>query len=462
MISRRALLGSATSTLFAAAAVRAPAAGGRAAARLGYGSLRPVRDETTGLPLLLLPAGFRYASFGWRGDVMADGVATPALHDGMGACQLPSGRVALLRNHEQSNPQGSAFTAVSLAYDRGCDGGVTLVEFDPGRGRWLQDRGVLSGTLRNCAGGMTPRGTWLSCEETLAGVPDGARRPHGYVFEVPATGQATARPLLEMGRFRHEAVAVDPETGVVYLTEDDPVSGFYRFLPTDPADLEAGGRLQMLRIHGAVANAALETVGGTLRYHDTGPGMEIGQTWEVDWIDVEPDTAGDGSTPCRQGLERGACSFRRGEGCWAGDGLVYFTATTGGPAALGQVFVHDPRAGTLRLLYQSTGPQDLAMPDNIAMSPRGGLVLCEDAGTTPQSLKGMTPDGRVFPFCSNNVDFRSVPRARYTRPGGRVFEGDYRASELAGSVFVGDWLFLNVQSPGITLAITGPWSGGPL
>jgi hypothetical protein len=461
MISRRSFVGSAAASLLGPAAHWA-GAGIERGPGFGYGPLRPVGDESTGLPLLSLPEGFRYVSFGWHGDPMRDGVATPSLHDGMGACRLESGRVVLLRNHEQSNARGATFTERSLAYDLRCDGGVTRLEFDPGQGRCLDDRGVLSGTLRNCAGGMTPQRAWLSCEETVAGAAEGATRPHGYVFEVPATGRATARPLVALGRFRHEAVAVDPRSGIVYQTEDDPTSGFYRFVPRDPDDLAAGGRLQMLGVIGAARNASIGTHSGTLQYHDTGPGLARGATHDVRWIDVAPEALAHGSTPSLQGLQRGGSSFRRGEGCWFGEGLVYFTATTGGAASLGQVFAHDPHNETLTLLYEAADPDQLAMPDNIAMSPRGGLVLCEDAGTTPQSLKGMTRDGRIFPFCANNVDFRALRGGRYSRPGGTVFAGDYRGSELAGAVFDGEWLFLNIQSPGITVAITGPWARGPL
>lgn len=151
------------------------------------------------IPLLKLPEGFRYVTFGWVSDVMADGQRTPGKHDGMGAFAAGPGRVRLVRNHETD--KGTPFSRV--AYDPGACGGTTTIEFDTEAGRFVSARASLSGTMRNCAGGPTPWGSWLTGEETI----DSAAMPHGYVFEVPADGFGDPTPIRDMGRFSHETIA---------------------------------------------------------------------------------------------------------------------------------------------------------------------------------------------------------------------------------------------------------------
>lgn len=179
------------------------------------------------LELVAPPRGFEYLTYGWTGDLMSDGDPTPGSHDGMAAFRRPDGKVALVRNHERGGYTG-AFT--SPVYDPAARGGTTNLVFDPDKGEFIESWGSLSGTIRNCAGGPTPWGTWLTCEETTEIGPDGTR--HGYVFEVPFDGKGDPRPLRLMGRFSHEAVAVDPNTGIVYLTEDATPSGSTATCPT--------------------------------------------------------------------------------------------------------------------------------------------------------------------------------------------------------------------------------------
>jgi len=407
-----------------------------------YGALRPVKDQTTGLELLALPKGFEYLSYGWTGDVMANGNPTPGNHDGMGAFRRTDGKVAIVRNHERSGYAG-AFT--TPAYDANAAGGTTTLTFDADAGAFLETVPSLGGTIRNCAGGTTPWGSWLTCEETSEVGPDGTR--HGYVFEVPHDGVGTGVALTAMGRFSHEATCMDPSTGIVYLTEDATPSGLYRFLPDSPGDLTAGGRLQMMEIEN----------GGVSYSTYTDP---TGTEYRTDWVDIDnPDFAPGELRLAIQGQLKGGAVFRRLEGAWWGNERAYFVSTNGGPAGQGQVFEYDPRSEYMRVLIASPSAGVLNNPDNLCVSPRGGIVLCED-GDGLEYLHGLTTDGAVFPFALNNV---VIPAGGV--PGKSVNPGTYTGSEWAGSVFEpknGNWLFANLQSPGITFAITGSWRRGSL
>jgi secreted PhoX family phosphatase len=410
-----------------------------------YGPLAPVRDHTTGLPLLWLPRGFEYVSYGWTGDRMDDGLATPSAHDGMAAFRRGD-RVHLVRNHERGERVG-AFVAGPYTYDARSGGGTTTLVFDPDAGAWVESYASLAGTVRNCAGGPTPWGTWLTCEETfLTDGPDATGSPlrHGYVFEVPAEGVSDATPLTGLGRFSHEAAAVDPTTGIVYLTEDRGDSRFYRFVPNQPGRLAAGGRLEAMVLHGTVDTAF----------------AAAGDSWAVSWAPIaNPDPAtesGAGVSVRQQGGLRGAARIVRGEGCWYGNDLIYVVSTSGGAAGEGQIFALDPTRQTFTCIFASPSAAVLDNPDNIAVSPRGGIVLCEDGDNDVQALHGLTPDGEIFRFAENHVVLAGE------RNG---IVGSFTGSEWAGATFEpkkGNWLFVNIQTPGITFAITGPWKQGAL
>ena len=407
----------------------------------GYGPLSPVRDQTTGLALLKLPRGFEYLSFGWTGDRMSDGIATPGAHDGMAAFRLGDG-VHLVRNHERGAGIPFLPTTDDATYDPAAGGGTTTLVFDPDSGQLVRDFASLSGTIRNCAGGPTPWGTWLTCEEATLISQDGTR--HGYVFDVPADGKSDAVPLKAMGRFSHEAVAIDPATGIVYLTEDAGNSALYRFTPTTPGNMTAGKLEAMV-------------LGGTT---DTKPWITGMQANVAGWVLVDsPDWAPPAPSPYQQVAPKGAARISRGEGAWYGNGVVYVVSTNGGPAGQGQIFALDPAAQTFRALFVSPAASVLNAPDNICVSPRGGLVLCED-GSGLEYLHGLTTGGEIFPFAENAV---VIPAGGV--PGKTVAPRDYTGSEWCGAVFEpknGNWLFANIQSPGISFAITGPWRQGEL
>ena len=431
----------------------------------GYGPLEADTGE------VILPAGFQARAFGRVGDPMADGNPTPIAHDGMAAFAWEDGRVRLVRNHEDANPAGFGPALATVAYDRLAGGGTTTLELTADR-ELVSDWVSLAGTAVNCAGGPTPWGSWLSCEETVVGASEGFERTHGWIFEVPvaAAGPVPAVPLTAMGRFQHEAIAVDPRTGIVYETEDNdfrsgergrPGSGFYRFLPDEPGRLAAGGRLQIATVAGEFS---LQLFRGTQA------GMGIGSTFPIVWRDldfVDPDPEDRLPLELRRGalfehgLAKGAAVFRRLEGCWYGDGRIFFHDTSGGAASLGHVWEYEPAAaegrggaddrGTLRLLFESPGAEVLDQPDNLTISPRGGLVLCED-GADRQYMRGLTREGAIFDFALNNLN----------------------ATEFAGATFSPDGrtLFCNIQGstrgsvadaqPGVTLAIWGDWERGAL
>ncbi len=407
-----------------------------------YGPLFPTRDLATGLELLLLPRGFEYISYSWTGDRMSDGTPTPSAHDGMAAFRRGD-EVTLVRNHEQGSFSGK-FT--DPAYDPDANGGTSTLVFDPDAGEFTGSEASLSGTIRNCAGGPTPWGSWLTCEETTVVNPRTGTR-HGYVFEVPMSGNGDPRPLRAMGRFTHEAVAVDPATGWVYETEDANPSGLYRFRPSRRGELAAGGALEMLVINGGPYDTRRDGTGTT--YASTS------------WVPIDnPDPAPGATSTVDQGIAKGGAVFARLEGAWYSRGTVYVVSTSGGPTGQGQVFEYQPASGAMRVLFASPDAAVLNNPDNIAVSPRGGIVLCED-GSGVEYLHGLTTDGEIFRFAANNVVV--PPGGVPGKPG--IAPGSYTTSEWCGATFEptsGNWLFVNIQSPGITFAITGPWRRGSL
>jgi hypothetical protein len=413
----------------------------------GYGPIAPAPDLRDGVNRISLPAGFQYRSFGVAGDIMSDGNPTPLAHDGMTALLLPNGNTRLIRNHEDRNVpgQGSVFGDPTKKYDPLAGGGCVSLEVNPATRTLVRDFVSINGTIVNCAGGVTPWGSWLTCEETTAGVPTWGAN-HGYVFEVPglAGGPVDAIPLKAMGRFAHEAVAVDPATGIVYETEDSgSTSGFYRFIPDVSGQL-GSGQLQMLAVKGK-PNYDLQT------------GQQVGKPLPVEWVDIDdPDPAGATSESVfNQGWAKGAATLNRLEGCFFFDGAIYFNSTEGGDAEMGQVWEYRPlgkSGGQLRLVFESPGIEVLNMPDNICVSPRGGILLCEDGDDIHDYLRGISADGAIVDF-SQNLQTGSEWAGACFDPGGQTLYVNRQGTTSFPLV---------PGQEGMTFAIWGPWGNGAL
>jgi len=454
MLNRRRFIQS----IAAAAVTPALTRPSRATDRL-LGALRPDPNS-----ILDLPDGFGYHVISRAGEVMSDGLRVPGAHDGMAAFDGDDGRVILICNHEMNTHwfDGSAFGdrydalpefTKKMLYDRGSDktpalGGTTTTVYNPATGETEKQFLSLAGTEINCAGGPTPWGSWLSCEECFklpgSGTDYGHAitrdQHHGYVFEVSsaAKGLVAAEPIKAMGKFEHEACAVHEDSGIVYMTEDRYHGLFYRYIPDVPGKLHAGGRLQALAIddHASVMTHNWSLV----------PQTPVNSPMKTHWIDLNDVDPVKNDLRLR-GAALGAATFARGEGlCAAGDRFA-FTCTIGGPARIGQVFTYTPspfegtanekdKPGILTLITEADANSLLRNGDNLTMAPWGDLIVCEDT-SNHCGLVGISQDGSQYAIADN----------------------PYSTSELAGVCFSpdGKTLFVNIQYPGTTLAINGPW-----
>jgi secreted PhoX family phosphatase len=427
----------------------------------GYGPLRRAADEN-GQEILALPEGFHYVTFGKTGELMDDGFPTPRNHDGMTCFESRHGIIRLIRNHEVRNAAGDFTMGVigpeATRYDLKANGGCVTLDFDTRRKKLLRSFTSINGTIVNCSGGLSFKDKgWLTCEESVSGPAQGFDKPHGYTFFVSKDAEqpAPAVPLTAMGRFAKEAAVADNESGIVYQTEDSGNnSGLYRFLPNDPENLPAGGVLQMLAIRG-------------MSNYDTRLNQIVDVELPVEWVTIDnpnPATITSSTSCFAQGFARGGARFNRLEGIFRGDdGSMYFVSTSGGNAARGQLWRFTPSfsgGGSLALVFESPGSGVLDSPDNICVSPSGGILFCEDDASNDADTHPLAPG------------FSNVDRLIGLSRSGEPFEfavNIHNQSEFAGACFSpdGDILFVNIfgdgnPDSGMTCAIWGPWRRGPL
>ncbi|MCT2559868.1 PhoX family protein [Tsuneonella sp. YG55] len=422
---------SATASAFAALAASGCSTMGSRGGRIGYGGLVP---DPAGF--IDLPQGFSYRVISQLGETMSEGFTVPDAADGMGCFDLPGGKIALVRNHECIPGIHEGGGVMGPAYDTfgkslvPLPGGTTTLVLDADTLAVERQYRSLAGTIRNCAGGTTPWGSWLTCEESVVKADGKINKDHGWVFEVPATapGLVDPVPLTAMGRFNHEAACVDPRTGIVYMTEDRDDSLLYRFIPKVRGRLAEGGRLQALALSDGVRDT--RNWGGIA--------FAPLSSHPVSWIDLDQVESPNDDLR-KRGAAMGAALFARGEGIHMGEGELYFCCTSGGTAKLGQVFRLDVSGDqSLHLFFESTSPDQFNYGDNLTIAPWGDLIVCEDQYTDPVDnyLRGIAPSGTPYPLARLRAQ---------TEWAGACFSPDGRT------------LFVNAYSPAKTIAITGPW-----
>mgnify|MGYP006088417163 CR=1 FL=1 len=406
--------------------------------------------------ILDLPKGFSYQIISKYKDKMNDSLKVPDHADGMTCFKGSGNNIILIRNHElghfpilertfkTSNPFGKNLSKFikknkNKFYDIRdekveCFGCTTTIVYDAKKEKVVNQYLSLAGTLVNCSGGPTPWGTWISCEETVRRKSGKIAKDHGYNFEVYPSEKihlSNPIPLKAMGRFRHEAVAIDPTNKLVYQTEDRDDGLFYRFIPNVYKKLSSGGQLQALSIVGFRGKDCTNWKNSSFK---------IGEKFKVKWIDLDNVESPDDDLRIR-GRNRGCSFFARGEGLWYADDFVYFTSTTGGKERLGQIWRYQHRPdinseGIIELFFESRSKDVLNMPDNIIVSPWGNLIASED-GKGPDRLVKINAQGECLPIAKNALN----------------------NSEFAGTTFSPDnkILFVNIYSPTMTIAIRGPW-----
>jgi secreted PhoX family phosphatase len=444
----------------------------------------PLQDDPNGI--LALPAGFSYRIVTREGDTdMSFGQGkTPAFHDGTGVVASGRNQLTIIQNHEMT-PFMSTYGVPHIpgtVYDPGAvnAGGCTVITTD-GDGRSTAEWVGISGTARNCAGGGTPWGTWLTCEEitinagaswSAAGQSGVYEKNHGYVFEVFRSDSAhqLPKPIKAFGRFDHEALAVEPNRKHVYLSEDasGPNGLFYRWTASPGTRLGQGLANDLSDTAGKLEAMQMRMDDGSI-IPDVAylTSAQLGRPFKVTWTEVADRDAV--STPIRRQFEDGTVTRgKKFEGVWSNDngvyivnsfafgandlpadatkhdGMVWYYDYSDETITLVTYFPHNPAAET-----EGASPKyaDLTFdgPDNVTVTPWGTLILAED-GVRASHVLSSIPGGPTYAIARNQL-------SNGTANGAPTY------SEFTGPTFSPDGkiLFVNIQVPGITLAITGPW-----
>lgn len=450
-VSRRNLLRGAAATIMIAGSVEA-IANPAAASTVGYGPLVP---DPNGL--LALPQGFSYKIVAEAGKTLLEsGEPTPS--DADGTASFPSrGGSTLVNNHEIGGGEPYRVPALAgLTYDPGAGGGTTNIDVDR-HGARVREYVSLAGTHNNCAGGKTPWNTWLTCEETEQKAGGAFQKDHGYVFEVdPFDRDANQNPvpLKFLGRYSHEAVAVSPRDSTIYLTEDanGPHGLYFRWTPPRGFHGGKGALRELAEATGGDTAGQLQAMScyhGSQHIADLSEATKPGTRYKVRWVDV-PERDAKTTSVRKQFTDDQVTRSRKLEGAWWSHGGAYFVASYARQSDGsvnehdGQVWFYDPESETITLKTifgvnpDPTQDTNFDGPDNITVSPYGGVILAED-GEGINHLVGVTPRGTAYPLARN----------------------DFNDSEFTGPNFdvTGRILFANIQTPGYVFAITGPWRG---
>ena len=460
-LSRRTFLGRTAATglgiAFAGSidAIAGTAAHAAPRTATGYGPL--VTDPAK---ILSLPKGFSYTIVSEAGVTkLDDGTLTPTDMDGTGVFEHDGG-LTLVNNHEisGSEPFKVPATDPALTYDPGTGGGTTNIDVDK-KGNRIREYVSCAGTDNNCAGGNTPWGTWITCEETEGRAKSGTRtKDHGYCFDVsPIRSENPDHsnvPLKFLGRFAHEAVAIDPATGVIYETEDagGPHGLYFRWVPPTGYVQGKGELVALAKSTGGDTAGSLQAMAcskGGKHIADLSEATQPGTQYKVAWVDV-PDRDAKTVSVRKQFTTDQVTRSRKLEGAWWGDAGAYFVASFARASDGsvnehdGQVWFYDPakQTVTLKTIFgvnpdPTVDADNYDGPDNITVSPYGGVILAED-GNGVQHLVGVTDQGKSYTLARNDAN-----DVEFTGP---CFSPD------------GKILFANVQSkPGRVFAITGPW-----
>ncbi|GAA1876151.1 alkaline phosphatase PhoX [Asanoa iriomotensis] len=437
----------------------------------GHKPFPPLKDDPKGI--LALPEGFSYTIVTRTGVTKLDrgqGL-TPADHDGMAVFDAGHGRYTIIQNHEiDPGAEHGVPHVKGTVYDPGAvnAGGCTVITTDRAGRNYGEFVGI-SGTVSNCAGGPTPWESWLTCEETedKAGdtweegdVSGTFQKDHGYVFEVTSDGKADPRPIKCLGRYAHEALAIGKDRTSVYLSEDadEPNGLFFRWTAPRGVKLGPGVLTRLAPNAGTLAAMAIILDDGSV-LPDVAylTSAQLGRPFPVRWVEVPERDAQ--TKPVREQFTDGQVTRgKKFEGVWGTDEGVYVVNSYAWdegelPADAvphdGMVWFYNYQDQTIQLVtyfpHQVTAEEgapakytDMTFdgPDNVTVTPWGSLVLAEDGAGASHVLSSF-PGGPTYAIARNQLN----------------------DSEFCGPTFTEDGkvLFVNMQDPGLTLAITGPW-----